>query len=121
MAEAALRIGRDFDTDVVRRLMSRPIRVRPETRVAPPVSPAREPAPEPAAPPDEAAGPSEDVARLRSEVLVMKAVLRAEREETANLRASIERFAGPAPMSEEARAVRDRWAALVDQILDAPR
>lgn len=125
MAEAALRLGdehghgRSLDTDLVRRLMARPIRsgTVPAPRVAAPLPSPTEPPPSVAGD----AGESSDLARLRSEILVMKAVLRAERAEAATVRASVERLAGPAPVSPEARAVRDRWAALVDQLLDAPR
>ncbi|MCC0806709.1 hypothetical protein FPV16_10815 [Methylobacterium sp. W2] len=125
MAEAALRLsdefghGEDFGSDIVKRLMARPIRTSPTPKrvdIAPVALPV-----EPRAEVIEETAPSDDLARLRSEIMVMKAVLRAEREEAANVRASIERLAGPAPLSPEACAVRDRWAALVDQLLDGHR
>ncbi|WP_019905337.1 hypothetical protein [Methylobacterium sp. 77] len=125
MAEAALRLGDDFglgegfDTAIVRRLIARPVRIDTAPNRADPAPVAR--SIDPQADVIEDTAPSMDVARLRSEIMVMKAVLRAEREETATIRASVERLAGPAPLSPEACAVRDRWAALVDQLLDGPR
>ena len=125
MAEAALRLGDefglggDFGSDIVRRLMARPIRTGTAPKRAD-IAPAALPA-EAWAEVAEEAAPSDDLARLRSEIMVMKAVLRAEREEAASIRASVERLAGPAPLSPEACAVRDRWAALVDQLLDGHR
>lgn len=125
MAEAALRLGNDFGhgedfgSDIVRRLMARPIRAgAPQKRAD--VSPVALPA-EPPVETVEEIPLDADLARLRSEILVMKAVLRAERAESASIRASVERLAGPEPLSPEARAVRDRWAALVDKLLDGPR
>ncbi|GJE19386.1 hypothetical protein [Methylobacterium marchantiae] len=125
MAEAALRLGdgfglgEDFGTDIVRRLMARPIRHGTGSKLAE-IVPAARPI-EPDVDPIDEDAPSGDVARLRSEIMVMKAVLRAEREETATIRASVEWLAGPAPTTPEACAVRDRWAALVDQLLDGQR
>lgn len=125
MAEAALRLGNDFGhgedfgSDIVRRLMDRPIRVGATQKRAD-VSPVALPA-EPPVETVEEIPLDADLARLRSEILVMKAVLRAERAESASIRASVERLAGPEPLSPEARAVRDRWAALVDKLLDGPR
>lgn len=125
MAEAALRLGNefghgeDFGSDIVRRLMARPIRTGPTPKRAD-ASPVALPA-EPVVEAVEEIALDTDLARLRSEILVMKAVLRAEREENAGIRASVERLAGLEPLSPEARAVRDRWAALVDKLLDGPR
>jgi hypothetical protein len=125
MAEAALRLGdgfglgEDFGSDIVKRLMARPIRTGPTGKRVD-IGPAALP-PEPRAEAVEEIAPDTDLARLRSEILVMKAVLRAEREENAGIRASVERLAGPEPLSPEACAVRDRWAALVDKLLDGPR
>ncbi|MGU3538218.1 hypothetical protein [Methylobacterium sp. A54F] len=100
----------------MRRLLARPIRLDPaRVTAAAPAELDREPAPEA----DDAA--SESVARLRTEMSVMKAIMMAERGEAARLRAEFHRIAGPDPVGEEARVVRDRWAALVDGLLNAPR
>ena len=116
MAQAALRIVDDeIDTRLVRRLMGRPLRV-----VAEPVSDVSDA--EPTASPEVAkAVPAGEVSRLRAELMVMKAVLGAERREAERLRACLTRMDEAAPLTPEARAVRDRWAALVDTLLDAPR
>lgn len=128
MAEAALRRGNDFDTDILRRIMARPLRVEPSrttgaSTTAPVVEIVHRILPIDATTRDTPikTEPSGDSSKLRAEVLVMKAVLSAERRETADLRALVKRLDEPAVMSDEARAVRDRWAALVDRLLDAPR
>ena len=110
MAQAALRADTDLDTGLVRRLMARPLRVVPDPDLT-----HRQP--EPVA----AAAPSADVTRLKAEVMVMKAVLGAERQESERLRACLGRVEDPAPLGPEAQAVRDRWATLVDQLLHLPR
>lgn len=110
MAQAALRADAEIDTGLIRRLMARPLRATPDPGVAPRPS-------EPMVP----AAPAADVNRLRAEVMVMKAVLGAERKEAERLRACLGRVEDPAPLSPEAQAVRDRWAALVDQLLNGPR
>lgn len=113
MAQAALRIvDEELDTSLVRRLMGRPLRV-----VAEPES-TSEPASVAAV--EQAAMPGE-VSRLRAEVMVMKAVLGAERREAERLRACLTRLDEPETLTPEARVVRDRWAALVDTLLDTPR
>lgn len=116
MAEAALRVRKDFNNDLVRRLMARPIRVDAPDEVSPRNDAAGAGADEDSPETDESA----DLARLRAEMRVMKAVLSAERGETAHLRARIAQMAETEPVSPEAQAVRDRWAALVDRLLDAP-
>jgi hypothetical protein len=52
---------------------------------------------------------------------VMKAVLGAERREADRLRTCITRMDESEPLTPEAQAVRDRWAALVDTLLHTPR
>jgi hypothetical protein len=118
MAQAALRITDDeIDTGLVRRLMARPLRAAPEPAPAVPQVPVRAPTPL-EAPPAAASG---EVSRLRAEVMVMKAVLGAERREAERLRACISRIDGAEPLTPEAKAVRDRWAALVDHLLNELR
>lgn len=113
MAQAALRIvDEELDTSLVRRLMGRPLRV-----VAEPES-TSEPASVVAV---EQVATSGEVSRLRAEVMVMKAVLGAERREAERLRACLTRMDEPETLTPEARAVRDRWAALVETLLDTPR
>lgn len=113
MAQAALRIvDEELDTSLVRRLMGRPLRV-----VAEPESTSG-PAPVTAVVQEAAPG---EVSRLRAEVMVMKAVLDAERREAERLRACLTRLDAPETLTPEARAVRDRWAALVETLLDTPR
>ena len=125
MAEAARQMHRELGSDIVRRLVARPIRVgsrdgsanladlraTAEPAEAVPATPAAE------AEPDVPDG----LARLRTEMMVMKAVLDAERRESAKLRTCMDAAMMPAPLSDEARAVRDRWSALVDRLLHAPR
>ncbi|HEV7438339.1 MAG TPA: hypothetical protein VGN94_01750 [Methylobacterium sp.] len=115
MAEMARRVRDGGGSDVVRRLIARPIRIDFTRPSAPaPVFEA-----EPAE--DEAEPEGADLARLRAEMLVMKAVLQAERQESAHLRAQVHSVAAVETLTPEARAVRDRWAALVDSLLHAPR
>lgn len=112
MAEAVRRLESRSNPDVVRRLIARPIRLE-HSRHLPP-QPEPDLAPEPA----EDAAPSEadrDLAVLEAELALLKAVLQAEREEAAKLRA---RLTGPDDEAgAEIRAIRERWAALVDHLL----
>ncbi|MGU3359816.1 hypothetical protein ACLBWX_05725 [Methylobacterium sp. M6A4_1b] len=118
MAQAALRIVDDeIDTGLVRRLMARPLRAAPEPTPIVPEAQVR-PVPVTEAMPVSASG---EVSRLKAEVMVMKAVLGAERRESERLRACISRIDGAEPLTPEAQAVRDRWAALVDHLLNEPR
>ncbi|NEU11573.1 hypothetical protein G3T14_05455 [Methylobacterium sp. BTF04] len=110
MAQAALQATEDFDSTLVRRLMARPLRVVREADIVPLHQPA---------PVDAKLGV--DVSRLQAEVMVMKAVLGAERRETERLRQCLSRVEEPAPLGPEAQAVRDRWAALVHELLHMPR
>ena len=117
MAQSALRVADDeIDTGLVRRLMARPLRAAPDAR---PVPNAPTDAPVAIAP--IGASPTGEVSRLKAEVMVMKAVLGAERREADRLGACISRIDGAEPLSPEAQAVRDRWAALVDHLLNEPR
>lgn len=120
MAVSARRIENGLGGDALRRLMARPIHVH-AARAAEPVRPAS--APEPVVEPAPAAGSAReapaDLDRLKAEMLVMKAVLAAERRETRTLRTTIGLEAADETLGEEARAVRDRWASLVDRILHA--
>ena len=121
MIEPARRKGSGHSSDVVRRLIARPIR----TRVAQSREPVRndppaqaEPQPQPSA---EAAAPAAEPGRSDAEFLILKAVLQSERRENASLRACLGFDAEDAARGEEARAMRDRWAALVDRLLHEPR
>jgi len=127
MAESARRSEDGVSGDALRRLIARPIRVH-AARAAEPVrmdvvQPVLDPAPLSAAPRDVPADTTSahpapaDLGRLKAEMLVMKAVLAAERRETKTLRATIGLDEADETLGEEARAVRDRWAALVDRIL----
>ncbi|GJE43327.1 hypothetical protein [Methylobacterium soli] len=116
MAELARRVRDGSGSDVVRRLIARPIRID-FTRPSAPAPDFEAEALE-----DEAEPEAADLARLRAEMLVMKAVLQAERQESAALRAQVHDIAAAdEALTPESRAVRDRWAALVDTLLHAPR
>ena len=141
MIEATRRRSPAPSGSAMRRLMTRPIHahlaaaVQPRTVAAEvaaePVTqapadavvqivadaPAEAPAPLSFAP--EAAAGEADLARLRLEVAVMKAALAAERRESEALRTSLG-LADAETLSEEARAVRARWAALVERLIHNP-
>lgn len=141
MIEATRRRSPAPSGSAMRRLMTRPIHahlaaaVQPRTVVAEvaaePVTqapadavvqivadaPIDVPAPLSFAP--EAAAGEADLARLRLEVAVMKAALAAERRESEALRTSLG-LADAETLSEEARAVRARWAALVERLIHNP-
>lgn len=118
MAQAARRGMAETGSDIVRRLVARPLRVSVEERqdtatVIALVPPNLE---------DDDGDESDelstaDLLRLKTEVTLMKAVLKAERSENASLRALIEKVDDPAASMDDARLVRDRWALLVDQLL----
>lgn len=113
MAEAARRYG-GLGADAARRLIARPIH-RQGARAS---QSAYERLPEfdtPAA--AVAVATSDQTRRLEAELRLMKAVVAAERRENANLRASFD--IRDESLGEEARAVRARWAALVDELLQA--
>lgn len=118
MAEPACQTRNEFGSGTVRRLIARPIRIdltRPSPRSAGWAQDLLDR--------DAAAEQREreaEVERLRTEVEVMKAVLASERRETARLRACLGLDDAADPATDEVRAVRDRWATLVDRILRAP-
>lgn len=147
MAEAVRRFGEASGSDVVRRLIARPIRLDPPRMAAtiptstsfamasadPVDEPGEGPVPDTAG--DAAAfegiafadetfdeEPEDDVVeRLQAEMAVMKAILMAERAEAASLRARIAQHVEPEPIGAEARATRERWAGMVDRLLMSPR
>ena len=69
-----------------------------------------------AADPAEAPDEADEIARLETELQVMKAVLRAQRQEVESLRAQRQLLTESAP-SDDVRATRERWSALVDTLL----
>lgn len=140
MPGTARRIGDGLGTDTLRRLIARPIRThiagagyhRPGPAFdaplpfEPPVDAEAlaEPAPAAAEPEDDAeAHPTAapDVARLQAELQILKAVISAERREVATLRACYGLGEAEAELGPEARAMRDRWAALVDRLIHESR
>ena len=137
MAEAARRFRETGGSDVVRRLIARPIRFDPPRAAMPaPSAFERQTAASSAiiagdealieGVEDEDAGfddaLAEDVVeRLQAEMAVMKAVLMAERAEAASLRARIASHVEPEPIGDEARATRERWAGMVDRLLMSAR
>ena len=118
MAQAARQEMAETGSDIVRRLVARPLRVtvwdRKDTATVIALVPA-------ASEDDDGDESDElssaDLLRLKTEVTLMKAVLKAERSENASLRALIEKVDDPAALMDDARLVRDRWALLVDQLL----
>ncbi|AMB45175.1 hypothetical protein Y590_09695 [Methylobacterium sp. AMS5] len=141
MIEATRRRSPAPSGSAMRRLMTRPIHahlaaaVQPRAVVAEVAAEAMTQAPAEAmapivvdAPADvptplsfepEADAAEADLARLRLEVAVMKAALAAERRESEALRTSLG-LADAETLSEEARAVRARWAALVERLIHNP-
>ena len=117
MAEAARRYQQAGSSDLVRRLMARPVRMEQQARTRLPLS-DREPRLSDTAHADHGDGPdeAEEIARLETELQVAKAVLRAQRQEVASLRAQRQVLTESAP-DDDVRATRERWAALVDALL----
>ncbi len=121
MLEPARRMGGGQSSDAVRRLIARPIRMRVaqvgETRRA------ESPAPAEARPVSSSETPTADTdsGRSNAELLILKAVLKSERRENAKLRACLGFDKEDAALGDEARAMRNRWAALVDKLLHEPR
>ncbi len=126
MAEAARRYQQAGGSDLVRRLMARPVRLEQQVRTR---MPLRDPRPVDAfADPfaatfsdtfsggAEAQDEADEIARLEAELQVMKAVLRAQRQEVESLRAQRQLLTESAP-TDDVRATRERWAALVDSLL----
>ncbi|XYD09304.1 hypothetical protein R1A27_01485 [Methylobacterium sp. NMS12] len=122
MAEAARRYQQAGGSDLVRRLMARPVRLEQQVRTR---MPLRDPRPVDAfadayadtyADDAEARDEADEIARLETELQVMKAVLRAQRQEVESLRAQRQLLTDSAP-TDDVRATRERWAALVDSLL----
>ena len=122
MAEAARRYQQAGGSDLVRRLMARPVWLEQQVRTR---MPLRDPRPvdaraeayaETFADDAEARDEADEIARLEAELQVMKAVLRAQRQEVESLRAQRQLLTESAP-TDDVRATRERWAALVDSLL----
>ncbi|MEE7458127.1 hypothetical protein MPAR168_17240 [Methylorubrum populi] len=111
MIEATRRRSPAPTGSAMRRLMTRPIQAQLSGAAQPHLTVVQ--APPAADEPEEAA---DDLARLRLEVMMMKAALAAERRESEALRASLG-LSEPETLGEEARAVRERWAALVERLI----
>ncbi|SDN68504.1 hypothetical protein SAMN05216360_110132 [Methylobacterium phyllostachyos] len=131
MAEAARRYQQAGSSDLLRRLMARPVRLDPQARTRLPLPgrdlPGRDlPGHDLQRADEPETGPGEDlfddaedadaIARLETELQVMKAVLRAQRQEVESLRAQRQLLTESAA-SDDVRATRERWAALVDSLL----
>ncbi|MGU3385559.1 hypothetical protein ACLBYG_13705 [Methylobacterium sp. D53M] len=122
MAEAARRYQQAGGSDLVRRLMARPVRLEQQVRTRMPLRDPRRVDAFADAYADEAADDAEArdeadaIARLETELQVMKAVLRAQRQEVESLRAQRQLLTESAP-TDDVRATRERWAALVDSLL----
>lgn len=114
MAEAARRTGNGLGADVARRLIARPLRLQGQR----PTAPTRAAAP--VADEDIVVPAADPARRLAAENLVMKAVIKAERRENALLRAAVGADS-ETTLGDEARAVRDRWAGIVDRLLLSAR
>lgn len=135
MVEAVRRFRETGGSDIVRRLIARPIRldpprmaVRAEPAAAAPMMPdaAFEAAPSASAYDDFADGAFGDepedgdvVGRLQVEMALMKAILMAERAESAALRARIGPESEPEALGPEAGATRARRAGRADRLLSA--
>lgn len=124
MAEAARRYQQAGGSDLVRRLMARPVRLEQQVRTRMPLrDPRRVDAfadadayTDEAADDAEALAEADAIVRLETELQVMKAVLRAQRQEVESLRAQRQLLTESAP-TDDVRATRERWAALVDSLL----
>lgn len=118
MIEATRRRSPAPNGSAMRRLMLRPLQTHHTGSLSPrpTEADAEDAALEPAETGTDAS--STDLARLRLEVAMMKAALAAERRESQALRASLG-LAEPEALGAEARAVRERWAALVERLIHA--
>ena len=118
MAQAARQEKAETGSDIVRRLVVRPLRVSAwdasDTATVIALVP---PAPDDDDQDEFDEVSTADLFRLKTEVTLMKAVLKAERSENASLRSQIGKVDDRASSTDDARQVRDRWAALVDQLL----
>ena len=117
MAEAARRNQQAGSSDLVRRLMARPVRLEQQARTRLPL-PGQDPRLSDIVGEDRAddRDEAEEIARLETELHVVKAVLRAQRQEVEALRAQRQLLTESAP-DDDVRATRERWAALVDTLL----
>ena len=117
MAEAARRYQQAGSSDLVRRLMARPVRLEQQARIRLPLA-GRDPRLSDTAGEDLAddRDEAEEITRLETELHVVKAVLRAQRQEVEALRAQRQLLTESAP-DDDVRATRERWAALVDTLL----
>lgn len=109
MAEAARRLDREGG-DVVHRLIARPIRLEYSQHARPPAEPASD---------AEEADVADEADTLRAELDLLKAILKAERAEAAQLRSRL--ASGPEASAADVAAMRARWAELFDRMLLAPR
>lgn len=130
MAEAARRYQQAGSSDLVRRLIARPVRLEQQARTRLPVpgqalpgqavhgQALQDPRVSGAALDDlsEDFDEADEIARLETELQVMKAVLRAQRQEVEALRAQRQLLTESAA-SDDVRATRERWASLVDTLL----
>ncbi|MEH3118618.1 MAG: hypothetical protein PGN25_13755 [Methylorubrum populi] len=117
MIEATRRRSPAPNGSAMRRLMMRPLQTHLAGSLPPRAIEAEADDPPPSEPEADAA--SADLARLRLEVAMMKAALAAERRESEALRAGLG-LAEAETLGEEARAVRTRWAALVERLIHDP-
>ncbi|MCJ2056634.1 hypothetical protein MKL09_08710 [Methylobacterium sp. J-048] len=117
MAEAARRYQQAGSSDLVRRLIARPVRLEQQARTRLPL-PGQEARVSGASQDDlsEDLDDADEIARLETELQVMKAVLRAQRQEVEALRAQRQLLTESAA-SDDVRATRERWASLVDTLL----
>ncbi|MCJ2140369.1 hypothetical protein [Methylobacterium sp. E-066] len=122
MAEAARRYQQVGSSDLVRRLIARPVRLEQQARTRLPLPGQALPGQEArvsSAPQDDLSedlDEADEIARLETELQVMKAVLRAQRQEVEALRAQRQLLTESAA-SDDVRATRERWASLVDTLL----
>ncbi|MGU3328638.1 hypothetical protein ACLBXB_17015 [Methylobacterium mesophilicum] len=127
MAEAARSYQQAGSSDLVRRLIARPVRLEQQARTRLPLPgqalsgqalSGQDPRVSGAAQDDlsEDFDEADEIARLETELQVMKAVLRAQRQEVEALRAQRQLLTESAA-SDDVRATRERWASLVDTLL----
>lgn len=139
MIEATRRRSPALSGSAMRRLMTRPIHAHLAVAAQPRLVPMEAPADVVEENPADAVAPATadtdvdllapsqpeadageaDLTRLRLEVAMMKAALAAERRESEVLRSSLG-LVEAETLSEEARAVRARWAALVERLIHNP-
>lgn len=116
MAETARQIRDGHGSDLVRRLIARPIH-RDRSRQA--VAPFEADSDEPVGEGTDGSDASGTFARMQAELAIMKAALTSERDHVDALREHVRRVGDPEALGPEAQATRERWAALVDDLLRA--